>query len=307
MRLATALRTRFGRGRQGGARAAAPSLESAGPLASAVSLPVAAALPLHPAPGWTALRLSVAEALWGEGFILPGGAAELLRLALPLGLTAASSLLLVGVGSGGPALRLTGDLGTWVSGYEADPMLASVAAQRVQRAGAVMAKRASIESWDPAAPDFRRRAFHHALVLDALRGPRIEDGLAAVAKALRSGGQIAVIQLVAGTSYDSAGPGLLAWQRMEGREGKLSDPTIVTRVLERLGFEVRVAEDISARYLQTVLAGWRGLLPQLDAEPPEPVRAAAVVTEAERWLRCCRLIREGQLRMMRWLAVDRAR
>ena len=53
-------------------------------------------------PVWPSARIGVAEALWGEGFLFPGGGAEVLRLAKPLGLTAASSLLLIGAGSGGP-------------------------------------------------------------------------------------------------------------------------------------------------------------------------------------------------------------
>ena len=53
-------------------------------------------------PVWPSARIGVAEALWGEGFLFPGGGAEVLRLAKPLGLSAASSLLLIGAGSGGP-------------------------------------------------------------------------------------------------------------------------------------------------------------------------------------------------------------
>ncbi|HET6196892.1 MAG TPA: phosphoethanolamine methyltransferase, partial [Acetobacteraceae bacterium] len=52
-------------------------------------------------PVWPSARIGIAESLWGEGFLFPGGGAEVLRLAKPLGLTEASSLLLVGAGTGG--------------------------------------------------------------------------------------------------------------------------------------------------------------------------------------------------------------
>jgi hypothetical protein len=42
-------------------------------------------------PIWPRARIAVAEALWGEGFLLPGGGEEVVRLAKPLGLSAASS------------------------------------------------------------------------------------------------------------------------------------------------------------------------------------------------------------------------
>ena len=52
---------------------------------------------------WPQARIAVAESLWGEGFLFPGGEEETLRLVKPLGLSAAAGLLLVGAGAGGPA------------------------------------------------------------------------------------------------------------------------------------------------------------------------------------------------------------
>ena len=52
-------------------------------------------------PNWPPERLAVADALWGGGYQVPGGEIEFLRLAKPLGLSAASTLLLVGAGAVG--------------------------------------------------------------------------------------------------------------------------------------------------------------------------------------------------------------
>ena len=79
----------------------------------------------------------------------------------------------------------------------------------------------------------------------------------------------------------------------------------VGRTLERLGFEVRVAEDISARHMRQVVGGWRRLLRDLKADRPDVAHAVPLVAEAELWLRRVRLMRAGRLRRMRWLAVDR--
>ena len=97
-------------------------------------------------PVWPSARISVAEALWGEGFLFPGGGAEVLRLAKPLGLTAASSLLLIGAGTGGPPRRIAAEFGVWVTGYEANPHLVALANERSQRAG--LGRRAQVEHWD---------------------------------------------------------------------------------------------------------------------------------------------------------------
>src|ERR1700687_3551744 len=75
-------------------------------VAPVVSLIPDAALAEDDDPVWPSARISVAEALWGEGFLFPGGGAEMLRLATPLGLSAASRLLLVRSCRGGPPARI---------------------------------------------------------------------------------------------------------------------------------------------------------------------------------------------------------
>ena len=70
-----------------------------------------------------AICIATVEALWGEGYIVPGGEAETLRLAKPMGLSAASSLILVGAGTGGPARSIASNLGVWVTGFEANERL----------------------------------------------------------------------------------------------------------------------------------------------------------------------------------------
>ena len=135
---------------------------------------------------WHKGRLAVTDALWGDGYILPGGEVELLRLAKPLGLSAAASLLLLGAGTGGAACSLVTALGVWVNGFEADPDLVAAATQRV--ASGNLGKRARIDLWNPADPSFSRHYYHHALALEPLMGHLPEAILAAIAAALKPGG-----------------------------------------------------------------------------------------------------------------------
>src|SRR4051794_16862170 len=64
----------------------------------------------RPAPTWSADRLATTDGLWGDGYQFPGGEIETLRLAKPLGLSAASSLLMLGVGAGGAACSVATQL-----------------------------------------------------------------------------------------------------------------------------------------------------------------------------------------------------
>ncbi len=298
------------RGRLALARRSAASAAPAPPEATARPAAAAAAAPAETAPppgSWTMPRLRLVEALWGEGFLLPGGAAEVLRLAVPLGLSAASSILLLGAGSGGPSVRLAGDLGVWVRGHEADPFLTEMAARRIQRAGVALAKRATIASWNPSRPAFDRRAFDHALTLEALCVTEPQHVLEAMAQAVRPGGQIALLETVAPTPLDPADPAVAAWLRTGPDGALLPDPVRIGAALEQLGFAVRVAEDVSPRHIRLAVRGWRLLLRSLATDRPDAAQAALLIAEADRWLRRIRLMRAGRIRMMRWLAVERRR
>ncbi len=279
------------------------------PVAPAAGADAVAGLyvqPSLPASAWSAVRIDVVEELWGEGFVTPGGAEALMRLAAPLGLSDSSSVLLLGAGMGGGARLLAESFDAWVSGYEADGELAALAAIRLKKIGGSAARRASVAVWDPAAPAFKRRFFHHALAIDVIRTAAPHDLLAASALALKPGGQFVVVQLVADPALDPADPGLLAWAGLEQRPAALPLADEITRVLVRLGFDVRVTEDISPRHMQQVLLGWAGLVGRLHGPKPAPLHAAAIVREAERWMRRVRLMQEGKLRLMRWHGIGRA-
>ena len=231
-----------------------------------------------PAGGWSAARVAQAEALWGEGFVWPGGAEEVRRLTAPFGLSAAQSLLFVGVGAGGPARTLASELGTWVCGYVSDPVLRETAERRIQRAGVALAKRATLGVWDQEVPAFPRRGFHHAILLDVLPAADPAPLLTAAVQAVKPGGQVAVVQLV-----EAAGA--------------------VTALLAAAGCDVRVVEDESARHGRLALQGWKQLVRQLQASRPGPAEASALVAEAAYWLHRLRGLREGRSRLMRWGAI----
>ncbi len=251
---------------------------------------------------WPPERMAVADLLWGAGFTLPGGEEEVLRLAKPLGLSAACSVLLLGCGAGGPARCLAERLGAWVSGFEHDPALAAAAARRCTAAG--LGRRAQIELWDRSAPRFPSRAYHHGLALEPLGQAEAAAVFPAIAAALRPGGNFVLVEAVVDNAAAADEAMFVDWLRCEGRE---PPPTAaaVTGALEELGFDVRVIEDITQRHVQMTVHGWRELLRTIGRERPTPARAAPLVREAERWLRRARLMRAGRLRLVRWHALGR--
>ena len=253
---------------------------------------------------WSSARLRLTDALWGDGYQMPGGEPELLRLAKPLGLSDASSVLMIGVGSGGAPVSVAANLGAWITGFETDPDLAEAARSRAAMSKAK--RRIKIESWNPAAPAFPEKYFNHCIALEPLGGHAAEPILAALADALKSGGQLMMTGFVIGEDAAAADPGILRWEQLEQRHCDTPRHEVtITRVLGRLGFDVRVVEDVSGRHLHQAVIGWRRLLRGMEHERPAPPEAAQLVREAEMWLTRHRLMRDGRLRLMRWHALGR--
>jgi cyclopropane fatty-acyl-phospholipid synthase-like methyltransferase len=254
-------------------------------------------------PVWPSARISVAEALWGEGFLLPGGEAETLRLAKPLGLTDASSLLLLGAGSGGPSHSIVTEFGAWVSGFEANPRLVAMANERSVRSG--LGRRAQVELWNPNKPKFPLHYFHHGVAIEPLLGAKPEATLAAVSLAVKSGGQFVLVEVVADQPLDPTDPLVAAWARLEGRPVTAPSELAITKLLARLGFDVRIVEDVTARHTRQTIEGWRDAVAAMQGTRPNLRQMARVIREAERWLARCRLMRAGKLRLVRWHAIGR--
>ncbi len=254
---------------------------------------------------WPPSRVAAVEALWGEGFNMPGGAAETTRIAKPMALSPDVRLLLLGGGLGGPAHAISRGFGAWVASFESDPALCAVAVSR--RAALDPGDRITIASWDRAHPSFRARSAQCALSLEALRGAKLAPLLESLAVALRPQGQILLTELVSEVAPSDKDREFAAWCRLEDRLPEMPSSQEVTGALQRLHFEVRVMEDMSDRHITQTLGGWREAVRGMASGPrPAPHTAAAFVTEAELWLLRIRLMRRLGVRLMRWHAVGGA-
>lgn len=251
---------------------------------------------------WSPERLITTDALWGDGFQFPGGEIETLRLAKPLGLSKASSLLLLGAGAGGPACALATHLGVWVSGFDTDPDLVAAAVERIAHRN--LTKHAQSEIWNPREPKFREHFYHHGLALEPLHGSQPERTLSAIAAALKPSGHLMMVELVADTPLNPANPVVAAWAQVERRDPRaLPTEVAITRILGRLRFDVRVAEDVSDRCRSQALTGWRSKVRGMENARPTHRQAMLCIQEAELWMLRLRLMQIGSLRLVRWHAI----
>jgi SAM-dependent methyltransferase len=254
---------------------------------------------------WCHARLAINDQLWGPGFIFPGGEDETVKLAKPIGISSAGSLLLVGVGSGGPASAVVHNLGAWVTGRESDPHLLTAAQDRV--ADDRFARKIALSAWDPDNPRFNDRRYNHCLALEPLRRGAPEPILYELAQAVRPGGHLVISGVAANTPLNPDDTTVARWTALDGRNPRFTPTAMgVTRMLGRLGFDVRVVEDVTRRHVEQAMVGWRVLLAQLRENTPDRDTAALMLKEAELWLLKRRLLRDQRLRMMRWHAISRA-
>lgn len=237
---------------------------------------------------WPAPRIAMAERLWGPGFLAPGGAAEITRLAAPLRLAPETRCLLVGTLLNGPSHALEAT-GAPVTSYTDDPALA-------QRAGA--------REWSATTPDFGVARHDRALALEPFAGlppdtPAPEDGgplLNALAHSIAPIGQLLLTALVAADASlaPSALPGLLP-----------AEPPI-TNALRRHGFGLHAISDRTAHHVALVRDAWNtaiAILPRVRL--PEDA-AQALLAEEAHWRTRLTLLAEGKVRLLCWHAVGKA-
>lgn len=253
---------------------------------------------------WPEAKLRILASLWGEGFLGPGGAEEVLALAKPLGLNGAHSVLQFGAGLGGAARALATQWGCYVTGYECDADLAALGA--ALSAKLKLERKAELRHLDPASPAIRRNFFHHALALEALwRHADKPSLLGALVAGVKPSGQLVLTDMVIGDVTPAATKAFAQWAICERAEPHLAGERAMTALMTRQGLDVRIVEDITGRHMSQTLTAWSSFVQDLARDRPAPPYAARIVEEAERCLRRLELMRTGRLRLLRWHAIRR--
>lgn len=251
---------------------------------------------------WTDKRIAVTNRLWGTGFSLPGGEAEILHLARPTGASGDNRLLLVGMGAGGTALAIERNMHTWLTALESDPVL--LAAGCALASAEKLGKRVTIDGWDAVQPKFPAGGHRNCLAIEPMRQAGCATILPALIGAIGPGGNLIVVDVASMDAIPPGDPLFTRWAALEHRKlAAVPTPQAVAAVLEAHRMDLRIAEDISPRHIEQVMHGWRDLVTAMAENKPPPDEAAYVVSEAELWLLRRRLIESGRMRLMRWHAI----
>jgi cyclopropane fatty-acyl-phospholipid synthase-like methyltransferase len=229
---------------------------------------------------WHAVPGEISEKMWGEGFVTPGGHVINSLLIKPLGLTKEMSVLDISAGLGGYMRRAAEETGAYVTGLEPDAKLAERGMQLSIKAG--KAKRAPITHYD-SANLVLDRTFDSVVARETFyRLPDRPNFFTTIAEHTKSQAQIAFTDYILDKEHREK-PEVLAWKEKE----KLANPLSLVEMAEawaKVGFRLRVHEDLTDFYKTEVLVGMKRLMEFLASGiRPDKETAESVLRRIETW------------------------
>jgi ubiquinone/menaquinone biosynthesis C-methylase UbiE len=180
----------------------------------------------------TAIRFL--EALWGEGYLSPGGPEEVDRVVAGLPL-AGKKILDIGCGSGGITLHLVEKHGAaHATGFDVEKPGIEAARNRAARRG--LAGRASFVQAPPGPLPFADVLFDIVFSKDALLHVPDKDALFAdIFRVLKPGGVFAASNWMIGHDGEPS-PEMKAYVAAEGLSFSMKSPKRYTEAMQRAGF-----------------------------------------------------------------------
>jgi cyclopropane fatty-acyl-phospholipid synthase-like methyltransferase len=245
---------------------------------------------------WQDPRVLVAEAIWGYALMLPGGTETPLAWIKPLGLNSKMTLLHLGAGLGGVTRAITKELGVWVTGADDRPDLVEGAMELSTMAG--LGKKAPVKRVDPSHPDLASLGHFNAVFCQewlwrmSQRRPLMSE----IHDVVRKHGRLLLVDYVAGPNEAVYGE----WQATERVVEALWPGARMAELLRSIGFDVRVAENVSDSYRAQVEAALAAYCRRLRPNSMDKAVAKAVLGEIETWKRRVGALAAGGIEVYRF-------
>lgn len=233
-------------------------------------------------PLWSAGRIKVAETLWGQDFLSPGGVDHTTYLVKPFGITSAMSILDLAAGLGGVARTVARQYKAWVTGMEASPMLAAMGMTRLQAEG--LEKQAPVELYDPNRLALKRR-YDGIFAKESFFTVQDKDHLFdTISAGLKDGGQFLFTDYCT-ESQNPSNPQLDAWMQKEPVQPYLWTVDQLVNALKKRKLDVRTNEDITDMQRRLILRALGHFLEHLESHTMDIETKRIVLDEVELWAR----------------------
>lgn len=233
-------------------------------------------------PLWSAGRIKVAETLWGQDFLSPGGADHTMYLVKPFGITSAMSVLDLAAGLGGAVRTIAEQYKAWTTGLEPSPMLAELAQAR--SVAKKLEKQAPVQSYDQDNLNLTRRydcIFAKENFFTVENKDKLFDAIAA---SLKENGQLIFTDYcLEDASLED--PTLVRWMANEPVPPHLWNVQQIIRALKKRKLDVRTNENITDLQRRLILQALGRFLEHLETHAMDIETKLAVLDEVELWAR----------------------
>jgi len=245
--------------------------------------------------------VTIRQWLYGPGFVIPGNADYVLELVKQFNLSPAMTMLDLAAGLGGPARAIAEAFNTYVTGYERDPDFVARANAAMETHG--LTRHVQISAFDPENFELRKGFYDHALAREATYCVQQKERfLRVVNQALKPFGQLVLTDFVLDRAAGER-PELEAWTALQKYKPQLWTLAQYTDCFKSLGFDLRIANDVTADYRRMMLNGWKEFINRDEIKQLRASQASTVIDEIERTIKIMAALESGALRFYYFLAL----
>jgi len=246
---------------------------------------------------WSEARCQLSQEIWSHGFVVPGGTEYIEKLVSGCTLTAAETMLEIGVGMGGGARTIIGKFGNYITGYERDENLAAAAMRHAITYE--IDDKLEVTSLPLEELKLKPKYFRAALLRDVIYSMEDKAGIISkIGVSLKTGQSFFIITDFLFDAGDES-EALAAWKAVEERQVYPWTEADLTKALERAGLQPRIVDDESEYYCAMVVDAWSEYMDTISGAEISPEMGRAMEREGEYWARRVAALKAGVLRYYR--------
>jgi SAM-dependent methyltransferase len=245
--------------------------------------------------------IKIAQYIWGESLVGPGGPKAILTLVKPFAFDPSMTVMEFGAGLGGGTRAVSEEFGVWVTGFEPDAIMAAGGQEISTKKGIKKAeiKPCIIKDFQPKAASFDCIYSSEALYIV----PEKEKLLANFERALKARGQIALTDFVRAPGVKADDPRLKDFVTRDGKAGHFWLGEDYLAKMKGLKFDVRVDEDQTATYRSNVIEAFVNFTQDPVVSAAARAYPEELVSEVSLWTKRVAALDSGALQLRRYYAI----
>jgi len=245
--------------------------------------------------------IKIAQYIWGESLVGPGGASAILTLVKPFALDPSMTVMDFGAGLGGGTRAVSEEFGVWVNGFEPDPIMAEGGQELSTKKGAKKAeiKACTVKDFQPKAATFDCIYSSEALYTV----PEKEKLLGNFERALKARGQIALTDFVRTPGVKADDPRLKGFVTRDGKPGHFWLGEDYLSKMKALKLDVRVDEDLTDTYRTNVIEAFVNFTQDSAVSAMARAHPDELVAEVALWTKRVAALDSGALQLRRYYAI----